>query len=229
MNLQQLFSTVMGRRRLRKRSSRYFRCSRPMRYLSVLIFGFFITFISFLITLYVNSDNLSDLISYIFSSSKRNFQTQLTVDDLVKNYRPRDFSGKKESLNYDYYLKYHDFNYLEPSTLTYDSRTYPNDIEILYRFPKKVSISAVLLIFHGCNHSAYDWFHSIERQRIIGAAIDQGYACLVFQATDKTSRCWSNNADIYENEDVRMVFKGLEGFYKEYTKLGKHKTKKIFF
>jgi hypothetical protein len=76
-------------------------------------------------------------------------------------------------------------------------------------------------MFHSCRHSAADWFHTPERQRIIGAAIDLGYACLVFQATDNTTKCWSNNADIYGNNDVQMVLTGLQGFYKDYPALGK--------
>jgi hypothetical protein len=124
---------------------------------------------------------------------------------------------------FDRNIQYHDFNYLNSDSLTYDNRTYAEDLQILYRFPKKRSINSLLLIFHGCGRSARDWFHTIERQRIIGAAIDLGYACLAFQASDPMSHCWSNEIDIRTNEDVQMVWKGLENFYKEYPRLGKLK------
>ncbi|CAF2470902.1 unnamed protein product [Rotaria sp. Silwood2] len=116
-------------------------------------------------------------------------------------------------------LKYREFNYRKPNTLTYEKRTYSNNIDILFRLPKTPRPSALLLIFHGCSRSAHDWFHTIERQRIIGAALNIGYGCLAFQATDDFTRCWSNNVDINQNVDAQMVFKGLEGFYKEFPKL----------
>jgi len=110
-------------------------------------------------------------------------------------------------------------HYLNGLTNFHTNRTYLNDIEILFRLPKNVPSSALLLIFHGCNHSPYDWFHTIERQRIIGAAIDLGYGCIAFQATDQKSRCWSTDAQISKNPDVQMVLQGLEQFYEEYPKL----------
>ena len=146
-----------------------------------------------------------------------------SVVQLAKNYEPRSFSGKKKSLYYDSRVTYRDFDYRKPGTLGYTNKIYADDIQILFRFPKLTSVSAVLLIFHSCRQTAYEWFHTPERQRIIGAALQLGYACLVFQARDKINRCWSNNADIYENIDVQMVFKGLEGFYKEHGNLGKMK------
>ncbi|UJR15666.1 hypothetical protein I4U23_002600 [Adineta vaga] len=69
------------------------------------------------------------------------------------------------------------------------------------------------------SQSTYEWFHTTERQRIIGAAIDLGFTCLVFQATDKLTNCWSNEADIYQNKDVHMFTKGLEGFFKDHPEL----------
>ena len=82
-------------------------------------------------------------------------------------------------------------------------------------------ISAVLLIFHACQRTADDWFHTAERQRILGAALDLGYGCLVFQALNTVDRCWSHAADIYENEDVQKIFRELDRFYEEHPRLGK--------
>jgi hypothetical protein len=200
---------------LRHRRFKYTHC------LIALTLAFASSLITFSITFYATSDYFLEFVSYIFTSESKNFRFTDVATNLIGNYQPREFFGKRQSINYDYYIKYTDFDYLKSETLTYKSRTYSNNIEILFRYPKKTSVSALLLIFHACRHSAYDWFHTAERQRIIGAAIDLGYACLVFQATDKNNHCWSNVADIYENNDVQMVSKGLEGFYREYPDLGK--------
>jgi hypothetical protein len=185
-------------------------------FILLLVIGFFSTFVSFSATLYVNSDYILELIDYLFTE-----QREKTLDssqlNTAENYIPRDFSGKIKSLNYDFYIKYQDFDYRKSETLTYQTRKYFNNISISFRFPKKKSTSALLLIFHSCKDSPYDWFHTPERQRIIGAAIDLSYACLVFQANDK---CWSNDPDLYANKDIQMVFKGLEAFYKDYPELG---------
>jgi len=216
----------LSRQRLRKQSWLPCRRWKYAHYILALTIAFVTSFITFSITFYINSDSFYELISYITSSGSHDSDIELLDTNLIENYKSRDFLGKSQSITYDQRIKYKDFNYLKPETLTYKNRTYSNNIEILFRFPQQNPISALLLIFHSCHQSAYDWFHTIERQRIIGAAIDLGYACLVFQATDKDNRCWSNDVDIYENKDVQMVFKGLEGFYKEYPELGKIK---IFF
>lgn len=211
----------MRRRRLQRPCCLRLRRSKYLQYMLVLSLSFLSSFIGFSITFYRNSDYLSQFLSFfIFPESIRG-KLGSFPNDVFENYQPRDFSGKRRSIDYDYRIKYNDFNYRDPKTLTYSSRTFSNNSEILFRFPEKTSISALLLIFHSCKHTAYDWFHTVERQRIIGGAIELGYACLVFQAVDKISQCWSNNADIYENKDVQMVFEGLDSFYKQYPELGK--------
>ena len=201
---------------LRKRSYSKVRRGSYMYYILLLMLGCMSAFLSFSITLYATSDYIIDYMSYMFLPSSNGPAFHLSPHEMIKYYMARDFSGKKQSIYYDYYIGYNDFNYRKPETLTYKSRTYANNTEILFRIPRKTPVSAVLLIFHSCRHSAADWFHTPERQRIIGAAIDLGYVCLVFQATDKTKKCWSNNADIYANNDVQMILKGLDGFYKDY-------------
>ncbi len=210
------------RLRLRPRSCLHFRRMKTEHYILFLGVGLITTLISFSVTFYRNSDYVMDFIDYVFSR-----ESHTLLDSPYLNtgeyYRPRNFFGKTKSLGYDYYIRYEDFDYRKPETLTYKTRKYSNNASVLFRFPKHMSVSALLLIFHGCKDSAYDWFHTPERQRIIGAAIDLGYACLVFQATDKKSKCWSNHPDIYENKDIQMVFKGLEGFYTDYPELGRMK------
>lgn len=210
---------IPQRRSSRRRSCLHIRRMKTRDYLILLIIGFLTAFASFTFTLYINSTYFFEVFGYLLSFKSHKALNLPLRSHVGENYRPRDFSGKSQSLNYDYYIKYNDFDYLRPESLTYKSRIYSNNTEILFRFPKKISISNLLLIFHACKHSAHDWFHTPERQRIIGAAIDLGYGCLVFQATDKDNQCWSNDADIYENKDVQMIFKGLEGFYEDYPKL----------
>jgi hypothetical protein len=140
-----------------------------------------------------------------------------TLEDDFEEIRPKGYSI------YDQNITYHDFNYLDTETLKYEQLTNANDNHILYRLPKKRVITGLLLIFHGCSRSAYEWFHTIERQRIIGAAIDLGYGCIAFQSTDQTQRCWSSNIDLSNNEDAEVVFKGLDKFYEKHPELSEIK------
>jgi len=137
---------------------------------------------------------------------------------LIGNYQPRSFTGKEQSVSFDQTIVYQDFNFLRNETLTFERREYSSKEKFLFRFPKKIETSALLLIFHSCNQTANHWFRTGERQRIIGAAIDLGYGILVFQSTDRIHRCWSLNTDIYQNEDIEMVVEILKKFYNEFPK-----------
>ncbi|CAF1570487.1 unnamed protein product [Adineta ricciae] len=195
------------------------RRSRIVRFLTLFFLGLVSSTVTFLITFFATSDYIFDRISsFLTPESNSDFSSEPSLES-IKDYRPRDFLGKKKSINYDYYITYKDFNFRKPDTLTYENRTYANSTPIFYRFPRRTSILALLLIFHSCRHSAVHWFHTPERQRILGAAIDLGFACLVFQASDKTTKCWSNEGDIYQNRDVYYILKGLEGFFKDYPEL----------
>ncbi|CAF0952533.1 unnamed protein product [Adineta ricciae] len=139
----------------------------------------------------------------------------LALSNLAESY-----AGRKAGLSvYDRNILYNDFDYLNNSTLTFEKRIYSTNIQVLYRLPKKVPIFALLLIFHGCSRSANDWFTTIERQRIVGAAVDLGYGCLAFQSTDQLSRCWSSESELAQNPDIQMVWNGLAEFYKEHPTL----------
>lgn len=142
---------------------------------------------------------------------------QSSLQNLI---RIAPFAPKRTLSADDRRITYKDFNYLKPASLTYTQKNYSKEIPILYRFPTQRDTRAILLIFHGCGRSAHDWFHTIERQRIIGAAIDLGFACLAFQATDQIRRCWSSEMDLTGNQDIQMVNQGMEGFFKEHPKLG---------
>lgn len=176
--------------------------------------------LSFSITIYLSSSRISGFISNFIINLIVSPNNHLVKHSENSGYQSREYPGKQKSIVYDLRIKYDDFSYMKPSTLTYKIGKYDNNIEVLFRLPQKTSISALLLIFHSCRRTATDWFHTVERQRIIGAAIALGYGCLVFQATNNISRCWSNNADVFENTDVDMVIKGLDGFYKENPILG---------
>ncbi|CAF3467062.1 unnamed protein product [Rotaria socialis] len=171
------------------------------------------TFMIFSFLLYLNFDHLV----YAYQVLRLQRHSHISLNSETKAGGPLGSQPRKLRgiTRIDRLIRYHDFNYLQAKTLTYENHTYYNHIPILYRLPQKVTTSALLLIFHGCSRSANDWFHTFERQRIIGAAIDLGYGCLAFQATDEFTRCWSHNVNFKENNDAQMIFKGLEGFYKE--------------
>ena len=212
----------MVRRQSRRRSVMKALHLKPFHCILFLTFLFTMTLTSFLITYYINSNYIADIISYMLAGRHNQAQPEAPPEDLVKFYQPRAFSGKDLSLRFDANLKYEDFNFLQSETLTSKTRAYANASQITFRIPSKKPTSALLLIFHRCNHVSNDWFRTIERQRILGAAIDLGYGCLVFQATDAQTRCWSTDADIDRNADVQMVLKGLDGFYTEHPKLGEY-------
>ncbi|CAF1938246.1 unnamed protein product [Rotaria magnacalcarata] len=209
----------MGRQRLPKRANAPLSRLKCCHYVIISFVTCFAGFSAFSVSYYASSTYLRETLSHFFSAGPLEIEYAASLRDLFEFYKSKNFPGKVNSINIDYYLKYNDFDYRIPQSVTYTSAIYNDNIEILFRLPQKTAISAILIIFHSCRHTAHDWFYTYERQRIIGAAIDLGYACLVFQATNNSTRCWSNKADIHENKDVKMVFKGLDGFYKEYPNL----------
>ena len=215
-HLEASVSQPMGRLQLRARRYRYLLSSHQitLRFL-VLLTSICCTMLTvFSLVLYANSHSISKLFDDWSGSRSGRQRTASTTTLIPSVFKRLGMTVIDQSIVYD------EFDYLKPESLTHKSRTYANDVQILFRFPKKKSVTALLLIFHGCSRSAHDWFHTIERQRIIGAAIDLGYACLAFQSTNTVSRCWAHDIDIYENLDVKMVFKGLTGFFEEFPKLG---------
>jgi len=211
------------------------RCIKAYHYLLkrrnfwVLISGCLISSVVFSVTFYLNINHVYALYSntYLPTPYEPPFEEQLELlrkSGILGSNSDIDTKLDKIVKDYEKNITYNDFNYLDSNTLTYENRTYSNNVQILFRLPQKRNITSLLLIFHGCSRSAYDWFHTIERQRIVGAAIDLGYGCLAFQAND---RCWSSNIDINTNEDAQMVIKGLEKFYEEYPKLGE--LRQLFF
>lgn len=216
--------TINSGRKRRKLRSKLILCGlKPIYVLLFLSTTFTVAFITFFITFYRNSDSLLDLYYYL-SSKPHPFGGPRSLNVLIGNYQPRSFTGKEQSVSFDQSIIYQDFNFLQSETLTFEQREYSSREKFFFRFPTKVETWALLFIFHSCNHTANDWFRTVERQRIIGAAVDLGYATLVFQSTDRIHRCWSMNTDIYQNEDIEMVVKILKKFYKEFPKFGKIST-----
>ncbi len=222
-------SPRMSRKRGRSRCIKVYRLF-IQRNMTLLIISCLISTITFAVVFYSSVNYILKSSSSVHSRTpvllsepeQQQPQEQQQQQHPTPSSLPENKPERRKGLtNFDRNITYNDFNYLNPDSLTYDNRTYAGYVEILYRFPKKRPINSLLLIFHGCGRSTYEWFHTVERQRIIGAAIDLGYACLAFQATDQLSRCWSNEFEIEGNPDVQMVWKGLENFYKEYPKLGK--------
>jgi len=166
-------------------------------YFVILTLAFLTSFSAFTLTLYYNSGYVFIFLNYLTRgrTGLGGSPTFIPVNT-ANDYYPREFKGKSQSVKYDTYIVYGDFNFRKSETLTYRKQTYSDNIEILFRFPRIAPISSLLLIFHSC------------------------HGCLVFQSTNNISRCWSNNADIYENKDVQMVVKGLENFYKDFPILG---------
>ncbi|CAF0763546.1 unnamed protein product [Adineta steineri] len=206
----------MGKAKRRSLLAKIFPRSSLRRSTGLLIITCFLSSAFFSVLVFTNADYVIGVFDYLTSF----IPISRSDSKLIAVTTRQPIIQKKRTLStYDENRIYNDFNYLNPSTLTYENRTYSNNVQVLFRLPKKTPIFALLLIFHGCSRTANDWFNTIERQRIIGAAIDLGYGCLAFQATDDFSRCWSNEVDMSSNNDVEMVWTGLKGFYNEYPKL----------
>ncbi|CAF1111415.1 unnamed protein product, partial [Didymodactylos carnosus] len=209
-----LLLTLMARYRMRHNSFWSFLQMRTLRNFLICTCLLFLSCLLFTYVVYLNSNWIYYYFKLILPDDEEN-------ETVKKNYSPKFYPGKVQSITFDQRIKYNDFNFLDRSTLNYSSRTYSNGITILYRLPRLKKPSALLLIFHGCSRTALNWFHTEERQRIVGAAVDLGYGCLAFQATDTHSRCWSSTGDLFDNDDVQMVLKGLEEFYKEHGDLAR--------
>ncbi|KAK9836287.1 hypothetical protein WJX81_002164 [Elliptochloris bilobata] len=78
--------------------------------------------------------------------------------------------------------------------------------------------NAVLLLFHGCSHSAIDWWHASkncttclglpEEVGVARAALRRGWAAVAFSSTDREQRCWdthSQGRDVDYSRDVAAV------------------------
>ncbi len=218
---------TMSKTRARLRYGKSYRLALIRRYMRLLVISCIISTLVFSIIFYLNINHVVALYSDLFSPTpiQAPVQQKIKTMRIVKSTIPPT-RGLSSS---DAHITYNDFNYLNSETLTYENRTYSNDVHIVFRLPKNRVATALLLIFHGCGRSIYEWVYTIERQRIIGAAIDLGYGCIAFQATDQFNRCWSSETDIFDNEDVQMVLKGLKNFYKEYPKLSELKQFFFFF
>jgi len=208
---QPLVSEAMAKIRPRSHLIANYRILISPHSLRYLISSCLIAFTCFSIVLYINFAIIKLLfdppsnIKYHF-----NFNKKLSANTIIKPARRLNDIDKT--------IVYKDFNYLNSNSLTYETLN-DNTTPILYRFPRQREVIGLLLIFHGCGRSAHDWFHTIERQRIIGSAIDLGFACLAFQATDHIHRCWSNEIDVFQNADIQMVNGALQNFYNEYPRL----------
>lgn len=191
-----------------------------IHYLIIFAISFISGFSAFSVAYFAGSTIIRLFVVKVFFGGPPERVYPPAIRDLYELYKSKDYPGKHRSYGIDATLRYKEFDYRQPSTLTYKSAIYDDNIEILYRLPEKTSVSALLLIFHSCRETSQIWFHTPEQQRIIGGALNLGFAALVFNATDKNTTCWSYKANIFENNDIQMVLKGLEGFYKEHPDLG---------
>lgn len=212
--------SIMGRIRPHGRFSYGYSHTKLKRYICILVTSCLVSTVLFSIAFYLNINRVHR--SYSNTNQPNTVHTSYVQKPNKLTHRNPKRNDKiiRTPSIYDAKIKYHDFNYLIPNTLTYENRIYANNTPILFRMPKNRDVIGLLLIFHGCGRSASDWFHTFERQRIIGAAIDLGYGCLAFQATDEDTSCWLSDPNINDNPDAQMVLKGLKYFYKEYPKLG---------
>lgn len=68
--------------------------------------------------------------------------------------------------------------------------------EAMYQFPSSAPPAGILLLAHGCSHSATDFFSSCskclglpEEMRIVKAALARNYVALALSSSDRYSKC----------------------------------------
>lgn len=75
---------------------------------------------------------------------------------------------------------------------------------------------SVLLLFHGCEHSAEDWFVLPEEVLVVCEALRRNWSVVAFSSTDRTSGCWDLFYPALGNRDVIRVYQSLQEWIRKY-------------
>lgn len=80
--------------------------------------------------------------------------------------------------------------------------------------------SAVLLVFHGCSHSATDWWFPSsgcakcqglpEEVGVTKTALQKGWAVVAFSSTDRRHKCWDSAFPPERSADTQAVVRAFE-------------------
>eukprot|EP00823_Brevimastigomonas_motovehiculus_P002645 TRINITY_DN1593_c1_g1_i1.p1 TRINITY_DN1593_c1_g1~~TRINITY_DN1593_c1_g1_i1.p1 ORF type:complete len:334 (+),score=47.81 TRINITY_DN1593_c1_g1_i1:39-1040(+) len=81
--------------------------------------------------------------------------------------------------------------------------------ELVWQLPKARPIDGLLLLFHGCSHSAIDFFQQPEDRYILKQALKARLGVVAFSALDS---CWSETWPVHENRDVIHVQRAVRSF-----------------
>ena len=97
--------------------------------------------------------------------------------------------------------------------------TLDHNIEIVYQVPSEKAIHGVLVLFHGCSHSATDFFQSSAECKkcrglpveiaVVKAAANEGFFVVSISSSNRDHKCW------LPREDIIPVTKGIKHVYEE--------------
>ena len=71
----------------------------------------------------------------------------------------------------------------------------------------------LVMLFHGCSHTAADWFELPEDRRIVRLLLASGYSVAAFLSADRHTGCWDSKWPLTRggsNVDVGRVIAGLQ-------------------
>ncbi|EME28352.1 uncharacterized protein Gasu_41910 [Galdieria sulphuraria] len=71
-------------------------------------------------------------------------------------------------------------------------------------------IHSVLLLFHGCKHSARDWFVLPEEVSVVCEALRRNFSVVAFSSVDRWSGCWDSFYPALGNKDVIRVHQSFQ-------------------
>lgn len=91
-----------------------------------------------------------------------------------------------------------------------DERTYRkvqiNGIDVAYHNPFAIrKLRGVVLLLHGCQQEASDWFELPEHRHIAAQMLRRRLALLAVTSANRVTGCWSTRYPSWQNDDVARV------------------------
>lgn len=83
------------------------------------------------------------------------------------------------------------------------------DDGILCVLPDQANV--VVFAFHGCSHSADDWFFLPEEKKIVKASLSRGFGFVSISSSDRDSGCWNAEDMFLVEKAIGLVKKKLGG------------------
>ncbi|GJQ14768.1 hypothetical protein GpartN1_g6559.t1 [Galdieria partita] len=92
-----------------------------------------------------------------------------------------------------------------------------SDVQVssIVQYSPENDTHSVLLLFHGCKHSARDWFVLPEEVSVVCEALRRNFSVVAFSSADRWSGCWDSFYPAVGNKDVIRVYQSLQDWIVE--------------